>query len=394
MSDPVPFNQLATADLFVDRVYKGGANGNVGDDPLHRLLPVGNQGGFRYRGSVLRGDIQLVVLYTSGEDPDWPDYLDPFTGTLTYFGDNKRPGNELHETQRRGNQILRMMFELAHGDAASRSHVPPVFVFSRAEAGRDVIFRGLAVPGTPAASSGDDLVAVWRAVGGRRFQNYRATFTVLDQAVVSRAWIDHLILGQVVTAEWPAAWRAWVEKGTYRPLISERLDIRSRVQQLPPTKAGRAIINIIHKHFQASPVLFEQCAVDLWRMLAPATGEVELTRPWRDGGRDAIGTYLLGPAADRLRVEFALEAKCYLPSNAVGVREMSRLISRLRFRQFGVFVTTSYFNDQVYQEVRKDQHPVALVCGRDLVELLRSNGLTTAAVVERWLERRYPPSAS
>jgi hypothetical protein len=36
---------------------------------------------------------------------------------------------------------------------------------------------------------------------------------------------------------------------------------------------------------------------------------------------------------------------------------MSRLISRLRFRQFGVFITTSYFHHQAYEEVRLDQHP-------------------------------------
>jgi hypothetical protein len=43
----VEFTQLASADLVVDRIYRGGTAGNAGDDPLARLLPVGNQGGFR-----------------------------------------------------------------------------------------------------------------------------------------------------------------------------------------------------------------------------------------------------------------------------------------------------------------------------------------------------------
>src|SRR5262249_46793565 len=118
--------------------------------------------------------------------------------------------------------------------------------------------------------------------------------------------------------------------------------------------------------------------------------DVDVTRPWRDGGRDAVGSYFLGPPADRLGVEFALEAKCYQLGNAVGVREMSRLISRLRFRQFGVFVTTSYFNDQVYKEVRQDKHPVVLVCARDIVEVLRSKGMGNISKVQDWLESRYP----
>ena len=105
-------------------------------------------------------------------------------------------------------------------------------------------------------------------------------------------------------------------------------------------------------------------------------GEINLTRPWRDGGRDATGSYLLGTGDDRLKVEFALEAKCYNPNNSVGVREMSRLISRLRYRQFGVFVTTSYFNPQAYSEVREDGHPIVLVPAREIVNILNRHGLS------------------
>ncbi len=366
---------------------------DVGDDPLQRLLPVGNQGGFRYKGSVQRDDVRLMVLYTSGEDPDWPDTVDPFTGTVTYFGDNKKPGNDLHDTQRRGNEILRVMFDRAHGEAASRVMVPPVLVFSKGERGRDVVFRGLAVPGSPVVPPGDDLVAVWRTLGGRRFQNYRATLTILDEALTSRAWIEEVLGGTSLGSSCPGTWRRWAEKGVYVPLVSERIDTRSRSDQLPQTATGRRIVEMIHRYFSADlddPVRFEQCAVDLWRMMAPATGEVDVTRPWRDGGRDAVGSYFLGPVGDRLGVEFALEAKCYGSNNSVGVREMSRLISRLRYRQFGVFVTTSHFNDQVYREVRQDQHPVVLVCARDIAEVLASTGSTTESGVLRWLRDRYP----
>ncbi len=53
------------------------------------------------------------------------------------------------------------------------------------------------------------------------------------------------------------------------------------------------------------------------------------------GGRDAVGRYLLGLADDPVYAEFSLEAKCYEPpikgltGNAVGVTEVSRLISRV-----------------------------------------------------------------
>jgi Restriction endonuclease len=87
-------------------------------------------------------------------------------------------------------------------------------------------------------------------------------------------------------------------------------------------------------------------------MSEPNVDKIDVTRPWRDGGRDAVGEYLLGPHADPVAVEFALEAKCYAPANSVGVRETSRLISRLRHRQFGVLVTTSHLDAQAYREIR------------------------------------------
>jgi hypothetical protein len=34
--------------------------------------------------------------------------------------------------------------------------------------------------------------------------------------------------------------------------------------------------------------------------------KIDVTCPWRDGGREAIGKHLLGPHADPVAVEFAL----------------------------------------------------------------------------------------
>jgi hypothetical protein len=102
---------------------------------------------------------------------------------------------------------------------------------------------------------------------------------------------------------------------------------------------------------------------------------------------------LLGPPADRVAVEFALEAKCYAANSSVGVREIGRLISRIRHRQFGVFVTTSYFNGQVYKEVRDDAHPIIMICGRDIAETLRRHGYGSAQAVQAWLDHQFPPPA-
>src|SRR3954454_3511472 len=97
------------------------------------------------------------------------------------------------------------------------------------------------------------------------------------------------------------------------------------------------------------------------------------TRRSRDSGRDAYGTYSIGPPGDRIHLDFSLEAKCYRPGRGCGVKDTSRLISRLRHRHFGVFVTTSHVGPQPYQEIREDGHPVVILAGRDIAELLKQH---------------------
>ena len=116
----------------------------------------------------------------------------------------------------------------------------------------------------------------------------------------------------------------------------------------------------------------------------------DLTRPTRDGGRDAIGLYRVGHGESSIFVDFALEAKCYQLDNSVGVREVSRLISRLRHRQFGILVTTSYLNSQAYREVKEDGHPVIVISAKDIVEILARAGLNNATDVVSWLTSNFP----
>ncbi len=394
-SHAVEFDELADADLVVDRIYKGGSAGNTGDDPLSRLLPgVGNQGGFRMVGRPVRDTVKLVVLYTSGAEPDWPDALDPYTGTFTYFGDNRSPGRDLHDTPRKGNLLLRQSFERAHAGPVGREQVPPFLLFDKPGTGRSVRFRGLLAPGSARLSSEEDLVAVWRTTKGQRFQNYRAQFTVLNAPSVSRAWIHQIVAGEPLGRNCPDVWRSWVKSGSYEALLAPpTAKIRSREQQ-QPSPAERSLLNAVYSYFKDRPHDFEKFAADVMKMSNENVDRVDVTRPWRDGGRDAVGDYLLGPPTDRVAVEFALEAKCYAPTNGVGVRETSRLISRLRHRQFGVLVTTSHLDAQAYREIREDGHPVIVMAGRDLVDVLKKSGLNTSEAVRSHLRERYPRDLS
>lgn len=389
---PVLFEKLTSSDLRVDEMYVGGRNGNSSDDPLPRLLKVDNQGGFRIRGKR-RGDLELVALISTFDDPDWPDELDRETGIFTYFGDNKKPGRELHDTGRGGNLLLSRMFENASSGRAGREKVPPVFLFSRADSWRDVIFLGLAVPGASDLTLNDDLVGIWRTAAGQRFQNYRARFSVLDASVIHREWITSIIERRPTTHLAPQAWQVWVQTGQRRPLTATRsLEHRTKNEQLPQDEGGWEILRAIQEHFQGDPHAFEHFASAVARLAAPDIATLDVTRPSRDGGRDGVGQFRIGRGPGSILVDFALEAKCYRSTNAVGVKEMSRLISRLRHRQFGVIVTTSFVDSQAYREIKEDKHPIMVIAAGDIVALLRSSGRSSRTAVSNWLAKEFPVS--
>ena len=390
----VPFSDLKTTDLHVDALYKGGRSGNSGDDPFPRLLTMSNQGGFRYRGD-LRTHLDMVALISTFGDSDWPDNLDRESGVFTYFGDNKKPGRALHDTGRRGNALLRQVFEDAHMGSDGRRRVPPILVFARAHEWRDMVFLGLAVPGASNLTLAEDLVAIWRTTSGRRFQNYRARFTILDTPVVPRAWIDGIVKGSPDTGAAPEAWCTWVDTGRRRPLLATRsVEYRTRNEQLPQSSQDLAVIQLIRDHFRDRPHAFEHCAGAIARLMLPEIASLDITRPSRDGGRDGTGQLRIGSGPGSILVDFALEAKCYAPPTSVGVREMSRLISRLRHRQFGILVTTTWVDLQAYKEIKEDRHPIIVIAAADIVGLLRAGGLGTPSAVSGWLQAEFPAATA
>jgi len=394
----VPYDQLSTSDLIVDCVYESSADAQLAGEPISKLLPgSGNMGGFRVSG---RGDRKnWVVLFTTGEDRDWPDSLNLNTGKFIYFGDNKTPGHELHDTRAGGNKVLKHAFARLHDDGSPRVNVPPFFIFKKHKTkngARSVQFKGLAVPGFPGLSATEDLVAVWKSTDGQRFQNYRSNFTILDASVVSRAWITDLAAGNANTIHAPKAWQDWMTTGTYNPLVAEPTTvIRSVEQQTSDTPLKASILECVWTHFQDTPIAFEAFAARIYQMTDSRVIIDEITRGTIDGGRDAIGRYLLGLPDDPVYAEFSLEAKCYRPPisgvapNTVGVKEVSRLISRIRHRQFGVLVTTSLIARQAYEEVREDRHPILFISGRDIAEILIANGFNAVERVAALLASEF-----
>jgi hypothetical protein len=204
--------------------------------------------------------------------------------------------------------------------------VPPFFVFRKASLGpgRAVEFLGVAVPGATDVSPLADLVAVWRTKAGRRFQAYKATFTVLDIASTPRAWIEQLTAGEPLGNACPPPFRRWIEDGKCTPLQAPRVvEFRTPADQRPQTPQDAALVRAIYEHFAPDPYRFEACAIELWKMTAREAVTVTATRRSRDSGRDAYGTLALGPAGDRIQLDFSLEAKCYRPDRGCGTRHVA-----------------------------------------------------------------------
>lgn len=326
------------------------------------------------------------------EELEWPDYLDEETGIFRYYGDNREPGRELTDTKKHGNKILELVFGLLN-EGTRLEDIPPFFVFKKTGNGRDIQFLGLAAPGNPKISPDKDLVAFWRTVKEKRFQNYEAYFTILNtgEKPITKQWINALIYDHKNSWKYaPDAWKKFLKQGRngIEALKAPRIfKVPSKYDQLQSDIEGNYCLEVIRAHYKDNPYGFEACATNIISKMDSNFVDFSLTRPWRDGGRDAIGYYSIstgGKVNSPLKIDCALEAKCYSSDTAVRVRQMSRLISRIRYRQFGIMITTSYVDGQAYKEVVEDGHPILIVTASDIACILRNNAIDSSNI-DDWI---------
>lgn len=391
MTKSVSYYEIEFNKLIIDCNYEDSreAGSPLAGQPLLKIFPgIGNMKGIRVVGR--KPDWKLYVLTSTEREPDWPDVLDEATGVLTYWGDNRTPGRELHHAH--GNFMFREIFNRNLGSREVRRLVPPGFYFTGGEQGRDVVFRGMLIPRTIQSDNAEDLIAVWRSTNGERFQNYRAKFSVIDASEIDLNWISSILEGSENLELAPAAWKDWVNTGKIQVLEAPRtLEYRKKSQQIPANISELEMLRFIHSYFEGNDAVFEHFATAIWRISDSRVSAWQVTRPTRDGGRDAIGKYRIGPDAEPITLEWALEAKRYDPGiTSVGVGDLSRLISRLRFRQFGILVTTSFVSDQAYKEIREDQHPIVVLSGTDIVSILKQSGISSVTVLSDWLDLNFP----
>jgi ketosteroid isomerase-like protein len=100
------------------------------------------------------------------------------------------------------------------------------------------------------------------------------------------------------------------------------------------------MIKSVRNHFQSRPHAFEHCAAAIARLMMPNIAALDVTRPSRDGGRDAV--------------------------------------------------EPTWLDLQAYREIKEDQHPVIVIAAADIVVLLRAEGRGNVEAVSRWLAEEFP----
>jgi hypothetical protein len=383
-------------ELRIDLSLRNTNNPNNPNDVFNRFFRfsdgrgINNTSGFRAKSKADQTtDIEncaFCLLVTTFGEAEWPDSLDYESGVFTYFGD-KRTEGDLHKTTVGGNRLLRNIFNKLH--VGQRELIPPILVFENYKGvdGSYMRFLGLVAPGAQGVSSFDDLVAVWRIKDRNRFQNYRSLFTVLKENLVSKVWLEDLVNGinPSDSIYCPLSWKRWVETGIYDPLTCERKrEPRSKENQAPQNNNESNVLKNVMEGF--SDREFEFAAVSIVELMDPRFKDFIVTQRSRDGGRDAIGTYQVGHADHQIQLTAIVEAKLWKENSDIGVKPMSRLISRIKHRDIGVFITTSCFNKQVQKELIDDNHPVILISGGDIARVLIANELDLPEKFFAWSE--------
>lgn len=383
-------------EVRVDSSYRNLSNWKDKRDEFNRFfrfsdgVGIANAHGFRPKslrnGSTNIEDCGFCLLVTNFDEPEWPDSLDSQTGLFTYYGDNRKPGNRIDETRPGGNRLLEKVFDLRHdGD---REAICPFLCFENyvGADGTYMRFLGLAVPGAEGLSNLHDLVAVWRRRGHRRFQNYRAIFTILKTESVPYSWLEEIVSGAspAKAKSCPPAFAKWVNTGKYDPLTTPPTRVpRTKLDQDPKVPRKEQEEKVLAAVRSLSDREFEHFTKALLRLMDPRYFDLEVTRKVIDGGRDVVGKYRVGHDDHLISLDICAEAKLW--TKAIGIKEMMRLISRIKHRDFGIFVTTSYFDRGVQKELIEDGHPVVLVSGGDIARILIAGELEGAAL-DRWLD--------
>lgn len=210
------FSDLKYSDLIPGEIYQAGDSNNyLANEPLSKIFQfdnnlkgLGNQGGIRrsliQSNSKLKNEEAFIVLLNKTTDVDWQNHYNPSTNILTYYGDNKNPNKHFLDTKQKGNENLKKYFSRAYSKNSS-NHIAPFFYFEKEKENNNLKYIGLAIPYVENLEFNDALALKTFTSSDGAYQNFQATFTIVESRI-PRQWLYDLKIGKSVSENAPNEW--------------------------------------------------------------------------------------------------------------------------------------------------------------------------------------------
>lgn len=358
--------------FVIGEEYTDKANPNKPEDQFSRWIRgplktgIGMMGGIRRLKSHSppnEDECTAVILVSnkkrrpSGLDNPWEDRIDLENGEIKYWGDAKK-NPEKDFRNYKGNSLLMNIYEQST-IKNEREKTPPILFFQKPRVGV-VRFCGLVVI---------ENVEIKRFLHEKvPVPNYLFHLSILNEDKIELDWI-HERTKSGNDDKSPEAWEDWVESGHVDKYSIWKRSVRKKSEQLPDSREDIKLLNKLRKvfssrefEFLAKYVLMENADFNDLKV-TPSTG---------DEGFDLIGDLFVSNLD--LKIKILVEVKNWKIDSSVGVKEVSRLASRIEKGQQGIFISSSYFSKPAQVETNKT-HPIKLISSSEFLNLVKNTNL-------------------
>jgi len=312
----------------------------------------------------------------------WEDDFDPDYGHIKYFGDAKH--NETKASEWLGNKLLLEMFTYySSPNVEDRiiNGVPLIFFKRVTYNGKPkgyLMFQGYGIIESVELITQYDL-----KLKTPYFSNY-----VFDMCVFSLRhaneyfswdWINARRNPKISNEEAlklaPEEWKMWVKNGsTELYKVRRNLSISktfSTQEQIPLKKTNEEnLLKKIYNYYSNCKHTFELLAMRVTQEIFEDSGAKFypgwITGKSGDRGIDFVARMDFSSQVSALKIIILGQAKCEKLDKPTNGNHIARTVARLKRGWFGVYVTTSYFSNNVQMEILDDQYPIMLIGGKKI----------------------------
>lgn len=346
------------------------------------INPIGKSSGDKITPAILISSSPHKV--GSSETP-WQDFFAPERGHIRYSGDNKSSNIEPHKKE--GNKSLLNQFRLHNSDSEiDRLNASPIIFFKKVSingrAKGNYEFNGFGI-----INAAERVVQYNRATKST-FVNYIFDFTVLDISEENENfdwnWINSRRNTSIDSRQSlklaPKSWQEWVKNGkkSYAKIRRQvsKLNITTTQEQKPEINSHEyKVLEGIYNFYSKSVSMkkrFELLASIVAGHTIRKTNKQYIpgwiTKGSGDHGIDFIGRLDIGEDFGKAKLIVLGQAKCEKLDEPTGGNHIARTAAKLKRGWLGVYVTTSYFSENVQLEILDDKYPILLINGLDLAK--------------------------